>query len=80
MSDRNQAGFLTSGVCVLSSEGDTLDLVCWRHFGKTAAVTEAALALNPHLPPLGEIIPTGSLVVLPGATLAPITKRVQLWD
>lgn len=65
---------------IIAREGDTLDLICWRHLGQTAAVTEAAVQLNPHLPRLGEILPVGSRVVLPDAPIAAATQRIQLWD
>lgn len=34
---------------VIARDGDTVDQLCWRHQGQTAAVTEATLALNPGL-------------------------------
>ena len=34
---------------VIARDGDTVDQLCWRHLGQTAAVTEATLALNPGL-------------------------------
>jgi phage tail protein X len=65
---------------VIARQGDTLDLICYRHLGATAGVTEAAIELNPHLPPIGEIVPVGTRVKLPDRPIADIASRVNLWD
>ncbi|MDO9068184.1 MAG: tail protein X [Azonexus sp.] len=66
---------------VRAQQGDTLDSLCWRHLGSSAAV-EAALELNPGLAALGPILPNGQPVTLPDA--APIATAgktlLQLWD
>jgi phage tail protein X len=66
-------------VIVIARQNDTLDLLCWRHFGQTAAVTEIALELNPGIAALGEVLPEGLSVTLPDAAPARETKRVELW-
>lgn len=66
---------------VIAHQGDTLDLLCHRHLGRTAGVLEAALEANPGLAALGAVLPMGTEVVLPDAPpAAPETKLVQLWD
>ena len=67
---------------VLSIEGDTLDLICWRELGRTAGVVEAALEANPGLADRGPILPRGTPVVLPDVAIAAPETRdvVQLWD
>ncbi|MEW6166068.1 MAG: tail protein X [Pseudomonadota bacterium] len=65
---------------VVAHQGDTLDLLCRRHLGATAGVTEAVLAMNPGLAALGPILPMGTSVALPDAPPAAATKIVQLWD
>jgi phage tail protein X len=52
-------------VQVSAHQGDTLDLLCWRHLGTTAGVVEAALQLNPGLADLGPVLPEGQAVTLP---------------
>lgn len=66
---------------VRAQQGDTLDSLCWRHLGSSAAV-EAALEINPGLAALGPILPTGHLVTLPDAAPAASTGKtlLQLWD
>jgi phage tail protein X len=65
---------------VTAIEGDTVDLLCQRHLGRTAAVAEAVLATNPGLAALGPILPLGTPVDLPDVVAAPPPTLVQLWD
>ncbi|NBC35552.1 phage tail protein [Novosphingobium sp. FSY-8] len=62
--------------------GETVDELCWRVLGKTAAVTEQVLALNPGLAALGPRLPGGTVVVLPALadTASATIDIVQLWD
>ncbi|MFE2006442.1 tail protein X [Pseudomonas guariconensis] len=66
---------------VIANQGDTVDAICWRYYGRTAGVTEAVLDANPGLADLGPIIPHGTAVTLPDA--APQAEQrqvVNLWD
>jgi phage tail protein X len=67
---------------VRANQGETLDALCQRVLGRTAGVTEAALAANPGLADLGTWLPIGTLVDLPDATQTTQTQAalVQLWD
>lgn len=66
---------------VIAQQGDTVDLLCLRHFGVTAGVTEATYALNRGLADLGPLLSLGQAVTLPDrpATSANVAT-VQLWD
>ena len=66
---------------VIANQGDTVDALCWRYYGRTAGVTEAVLDANPGLADLGPVIPHGTAVTLPDA--APQAEQrqvVNLWD
>ncbi|GHD59882.1 tail protein X [Jeongeupia chitinilytica] len=65
---------------VRASQGDTLDAICQRYYGRTAGVTELALTSNPGLADHGPILPMGLEIELPD--IAPQAERriVQLWD
>lgn len=63
-----------------SQQGDTLDLILFRHYGYTAGITEQVLNLNPGLATLGPIIPTGTLINMPAATTQAEQPLIQLWD
>ena len=62
-------------------QGDTVDAICWRHYGRTAGVVEAVLEANPGLADLGSILPDGQLVNLPETPpQAAQRQMVNLWD
>ena len=67
---------------VRASQGDTLDLLCFRYYGRTASVVEAALNANPGLADLGAVLPAGTLLTLPDAakTMQASIEQVQLWN
>ena len=55
----------TATTRVRSVQGDTVDLICWRTYGRTAGITEQVLEANPGLADLGAELPIGTLVTLP---------------
>lgn len=66
---------------VIAHQGDTVDAICWRHYGRTAGVVEQVLDVNPGLADLGTVLPMGTAVTLPEvATQAPQRQVVNLWD
>ncbi|MGV8924802.1 MAG: tail protein X [Ewingella sp.] len=65
---------------VIALQGETLDALCYRHYGRTAGVVEAVLAANRGLADLGNVLPHGTAVTLPDVETAPTSETVQLWD
>jgi len=65
---------------VIAMQGDTLDAICQRVYGRTAGVTEAALEANPGLADLGPVLPHGTVIDLPDSPPQAAVQRVQLWD
>lgn len=67
---------------VTARDGDTVDLICWRVFGRTDRITEQVFTLNPGLAARGPTLPAGTPVTLPDlAKAAPaIRETVKLWD
>lgn len=64
-----------------TQQHDTVDALCWRHYGRTAGVVEAVLDANPGLADHGVVLPPGLLVTLPELqTAAPERPMVNLWD
>ena len=59
-------------------EGDTLDRICWLHYGRESAVPRVIEA-NPGISDLGPYLPAGTLVTLPDLADPP-RQTVQLWD
>jgi len=66
---------------VRAIQGDTVDAICWRYYGRTAGVTEAVLNANPGLADLGPILPTGQQVAMPEVSeQAEQQTAINLWD
>jgi phage tail protein X len=65
---------------VIARQYDTLDLICHRHLGQTAGVTERALEMNPGVARLGEILPEGTAITLPDEAAPAVIETVQLWS
>ncbi len=64
-----------------AQQGDTVDAMCWRHYGRTAGIVEQVLEANPGLADLGPVIPHGTLIELPEqAVRAEQRQTVNLWD
>ncbi|MCO7538214.1 tail protein X [Pseudomonas asiatica] len=64
-----------------TQQNDTVDALCWRHYGRTAGVVEAVLDANPGLASQGPVLPGGLLITLPELqTAAPERQTVSLWD
>lgn len=64
-----------------TQQNDTVDALCWRHYGRTAGVVEAVLDANPGLADKGPVLPSGLLVTLPELlAAAPERQMVNLWD
>lgn len=64
-----------------TQQNDTVDALCWRHYGRTAGVVEAVLDANPGLAEHGAVLPAGVLVNLPEIqTSAPERQMVNLWE
>lgn len=66
---------------VKSVQGDTVDLICWRYYGRTAGVLEQVLGSNRGLAALGPVLPMGTMITLPDQPVQAGSKQiVQLWD
>jgi phage tail protein X len=65
---------------VQSLQGDTVDALCWRHYGHTSAVVEQVYAANPGLAELGTELPHGHTVELPEFAQTAVRETVSLWE
>jgi len=65
---------------VYAQQGDTLDMICARYYGRTEGVFETVLAANPGLAESGAVLPHGTAVELPAVQSSPVTETVNLWD
>lgn len=68
-------------ITVRAFQHETVDALCWRHYGRTAGVTEDVLKANPGLADYGPTLPQGLVVTMPEAQrTAPERQMVNLWD
>ncbi|RRJ96871.1 phage tail protein [Opitutaceae bacterium TAV4] len=61
-----------------TTDGDTIDEICHRHYGATTGVTETVIAANPHLLNYPPRLPAGLTITLPAITAEPQRHR-RLW-
>jgi phage tail protein X len=64
-----------------TKQGETIDVVCWRHYGRTSGTVEAVLVANPDLPLLDVILPMGTVIFMPDiVNTSAATPLVSLWE
>jgi len=70
------------GALYTTVDGDVLDHICWRHYGREYRTTEAVLAANRNLASLGPVLPAGTKIQLPviSQPKRAITQRIRLFD
>ena len=62
-------------------QGETVDLACLGHYGRTEKVVEAVLEANPGLAALGVVLPLGTTIIMPAMPSTTTQPRlVSLWD
>lgn len=62
-------------------QNDTIDAICWRHYGRSSGVVEQVLEANPQLAEFDVCLPMGTLVILPNIeTAEQIQQTINLWD
>ena len=67
---------------VISSEGDTLSSIAYRHYGSSAGQVERILRSNPKLAAHPAALPAGLVIKLPAIEEEKIktVQTVNLWD
>lgn len=65
----------------ITRQGETVDLACLAHYGRTEKVVEAVLEANPGLAALGMVLPIGTTIIMPSiSSTATQPRLVSLWD
>jgi len=63
-----------------SKEGDTVDLIAWRYYGRqNDLIVERLLEANPGLADYGPELPAGLRIALPEIDDEQQTESVRLW-
>lgn len=65
---------------IRTQQNESVDALCWRHYGRTQGAVEAVLQANPGLARQGLILPQGILVLMPTLSAPPPKTTVSLWD
>lgn len=65
---------------IRTQQNESVDALCWRHYGRTQGAVEAVLQANPGLARQGLILPQGLLVHMPTLSAPPPKTTVTLWD
>lgn len=65
---------------IRTQQGETVDALCWRHYGRTLGMVEAVLQANPGLARHGLVLPQGLLVNMPLPPAPPPKAAINLWD
>ncbi|MFK4764554.1 tail protein X [Desulfobaculum sp. SPO524] len=63
-----------------TKDGDMVDAICHRHYGRTAGVVEAVLEANPGLADEGPVLAAGVAILLPDLPDPEPDEGVSLWD
>ncbi len=63
-----------------TKDGDVLDLICHKHYGRASWSIEAVYAANPGLAQKGAVLPAGLEIILPEAEdTRPASPTIRLW-
>lgn len=63
-----------------TKQGDMIDMICHRHYGRSVGAVEAVLEANRDLSLRPAILPPGIDVILPDLAPVPTPQPVKLWD
>jgi phage tail protein X len=61
-------------------DGDVLDLIAHRHYGRTNGVLERVLARNRHLENYDAILPNGVRIMLPVIPNPKNNQKIKIWQ
>jgi phage tail protein X len=67
------------GTVYTTGQGDHLDLICQRHYGRQAGAVEQVLEANPTLAAVAHRLPVGLAITLPDLTAINTGGEVRLW-
>jgi phage tail protein X len=63
----------------MTRDGDMIDAICFKHYGRSDKTTERVLEANPRLADYGPRLPPGILVNLPDLPPPEEEKTVRIW-
>ncbi|MDK1287358.1 tail protein X [Pseudoalteromonas umbrosa] len=69
-----------SAVSYITRDGDCLDLICFRHYGRSSGMVERVLEANYGLAELGPIYPENIKIVLPDVPKPKVQREINIWE
>ncbi|MGE4299812.1 MAG: tail protein X [Desulfovibrionaceae bacterium] len=64
----------------VAKDGELIDEICWRHYGRQSGAVEAVYEANPGLVDIGPALLAGTVLYLPEIAAPTATETVRLWD
>jgi len=61
-------------------DGDSLDRICWKYYGRQSGAVEFVLDANRHLAALGTVFKAGVVIELPKLPAQKPAPEINLWD
>ena len=65
-------------ITLTTTDGDMIDEICQRHYGKTDGLVELVIEANPHLLSYPLRLPAGLTITLPAIDTTP-ARHTRLW-
>ena len=63
----------------VTKDGETLDQICWKHYGNTRNM-EKVLNANRHIANMDAVLDAGIKVTLPAFEEPKTTQKIKLWQ
>lgn len=63
-----------------TKDGDTLDYICWKHYGHTNGTVEKVLENNRHLEKYDAVLIAGIEIILPEINTQKNKETMRLWS
>ena len=61
-------------------QGDSLDYICWKHYGRQSGAVEQVLLANPGLAERGAIYSENITINLPELAVVKTENILNIWD
>lgn len=63
-----------------TKNGDMIDAICQKYYGRQSAVVELVYEANRGLSEYGALLPSGLVIELPDIPAIEAIKTIKLWD
>lgn len=67
-------------ITYITKDGDALDYICWKYYGRISGIVEKVLEANRHIADIGAIFEAGVKITLPDLDQEEATESIKLWS